>query len=250
VTSSPGLLRYQTPEQAAASFGDLERAFARDRTLAETYVELATFTAKLRCGHTYPNFYNQSEAVASALFASRPRVPFQFRWLSGEMVVTRSFAGDAPRLLAGSVVTALDGVPSSEIRARLLPLVRADGGNDAARLRQLEVQGRDRYEAFDIYFPLIFPTASPTFRLTFRPPGASVEESLVVRWASDEDRRVAFEDDAPRACGLCPTSGRRRPSLTSPPRRPNRSSGPSGIRPITSIGPGPKRSRCPTCGPA
>jgi uncharacterized protein (TIGR00369 family) len=56
----------------------------------------------VQCGHTYLNFYNQSEAVKAALFQA-PRVPFYFRWLGKRMIVTRSFATD-PRIRAGAEV--------------------------------------------------------------------------------------------------------------------------------------------------
>jgi hypothetical protein len=70
------------------------------------------------------------------------------------MVVTRSFAGDA-RVRPGAEVLSVNGVPASTILTRLLPLVRGDGSNDAKRVSLLEVQGRSRYEAFDVYFPLV-----------------------------------------------------------------------------------------------
>lgn len=193
-TLHPGLLRYQTPEQASASFSELERALAQDRPLSEVFLEVAAFTAKIRCGHTYPNFFNQSDAVAAELFAPRPRLPFHFRWLGGEMVVTRSFAPDLPSLVPGSVISAIAGIPVEKILERLLPLARADGGNDAVRLRQLEVRGESRYEAFDIYFPLAFPELGRAVQVTFRAPGGEVA-TVPVAMLTDDDRRRAYEAD-------------------------------------------------------
>ena len=60
-TLHPGLLRYNTPAQVDAAFGALELEFRQDRTLAQAYVAFSVFAASVKCGHTYPNFFNQSE---------------------------------------------------------------------------------------------------------------------------------------------------------------------------------------------
>jgi len=175
----PGLHRYRSPAEIDAAFAALDREFARDRTLAEAYLGFARLTAYLQCGHTYPNFYNQSPAVTAALLEA-PRLPFEFRWLESRMVVTRSFA-TTPALRPGAEVLSIDGRPAGEILAALLPYSRADGANDAKRISNLEVQGRGRYEAFDVYFPLRFPRpASQPFELVVRrSPGAATEEVSV-----------------------------------------------------------------------
>lgn len=171
----PGLHRYRSPAEIDAAFAALERKFGQDRTLAEAYLGLAGLTAYLQCGHTYPNFYNQGPAVTAALLEA-PRLPFEFRWLDGRMVVTRSFA-TTPALRPGAEVLSIDGRPAGEILAALLPYSRADGANDARRISNLEVQGRGRYEAFDVYFPSRFPRPpSQPFELVVRrSPGAATE---------------------------------------------------------------------------
>jgi C-terminal processing protease CtpA/Prc len=191
-TLHPGLHRYATPAEISDAFAALDAEFSRDRTLAEAYLAISRLTARVRCGHTYPNFFNQRKAVAEPLFESTRRVPFFFRWLDGKMVVTRSFAAD-PRLAPGAEVAAIDGVPAATILARLLPLVRADGGNDAKRVSLLEVQGRGRYEAFDVYFPLLFPSTATTLELRVRGPGRARAERVIVPAQTAADRRRAVE---------------------------------------------------------
>jgi C-terminal processing protease CtpA/Prc len=92
------------------------------------------------------------------------RVPFQFRWIDVRMVVTS--AGALPR---GTEVLRIDGRPVRDILTALIPLVRADGGNDDKRRALLEVRGIDEYETFDIFYPLVFP-ASDRFVLDVRMP--------------------------------------------------------------------------------
>ena len=72
------------------------------------------------------------------------------------MVVTRAYI-DVPGLQRGTEVLAIDGRPVGRILDALLPYSRADGGNDAKRVSNLEVQGYGRYEAFDVFLPLVFP---------------------------------------------------------------------------------------------
>ena len=183
----PGLYRYRTKAEIDAAFGRLEREYDRDRTLGDAYLALARFTAYVQCGHTYPNFFNQGDRVRTALL-ERARLPFEFRWLDGRMVVTRSYV---PEPRAGTEVLTIDGRPVARILADLMPYARADGGNDAKRVSDLEVQGRGRYEAFDVYFPLVHPRdESQPLQLEVRlSPGEPVRKLQVAAMAA-QDRRV------------------------------------------------------------
>ena len=136
------------------------------------YLAVAQFTGTLRCGHTFPNPANQPNATADAVFRRTPRVPFYFRWLDGRMIVTHDASAERafPR---GTEVLAINGVPTATILSRLLDYARADGANDAKRLANLGLRPAERWEAFDVYFPLVFPQASGQWSFTVRPPGES-----------------------------------------------------------------------------
>lgn len=196
----PGLLRYNTPEQLEAAFKALEAEYARDRPLGEAYLALSVFLARLKCGHTYANFFNQREDVVAALFQRRTRVPFQFRWLGRRMIVTRSFAA-APALRPGAEVLAIDGVPVAVILDSLMKVSRADGGNDAKRVANLEVAGVARWEAFDIYHPLFFPRTGARLRLDVRPPGAQSASRIEVDAESHEQRLAEYQAGRANAAG-------------------------------------------------
>ncbi len=183
----PGLYRYNTPQTMRDHFATLRAALDGRRTLTQTYLALSEFAAKVRCGHTYANFYNQPESIQAALFEGHNRVPFEFRWLDGRMFVTRDLTGR--RLLPrGSEILAITGVKPSDILARLLPVARADGSNDAKRVAQLQVQGDDRYETFDVFLPLYFPQIQTEQRLTLRTPRGTVR-THVVQALSDAQRQ-------------------------------------------------------------
>jgi hypothetical protein len=183
----PGLLRYNTPETLAASFDALEKDLAGGATLERMYLRISEFLATIRCGHSYPNFYNQPKAIVAALFTGRNRVPFAFRWFDGEMVVTRNFSGDAG-LAPGTRIVSINGTPTREVLARLMAIARADGGNDSKRLRILEVSCIDDWEAFDIYFPMYFPLREPLFELAVLDDRGA--ERVVRVPAIDSDQRL------------------------------------------------------------
>jgi Peptidase family S41 len=168
----PGLTRYATPQSVAARFDRLEVDFARQPTLRDAYLTLSRFLATVRCGHTYANFFNQSDKIAAALFAGKDKLPFEFRWLDERMIVARNRSPDV-RLVPGTEVVEIDGRAASAILRDLLPLVRADGSNDAKRRALLEVRATDRYETFDVFFGLMFPPKAGLFRLRVRPPSGA-----------------------------------------------------------------------------
>ncbi|KGQ20594.1 Peptidase, S41 family [Lysobacter dokdonensis DS-58] len=154
----PGLYRYNTPAQFQAHVDTLRKALDGRRDLRETFLAFSEFAASIRCGHTYPNPTNQPESIQHALLESAGRVPFEFRWIDGKMVVTRDLTQDKV-LPRGTQVVAIDGIRTPEILAKLMTIARADGSNDAKRVALLEVQGTETYETFDVYFPLFFPKA-------------------------------------------------------------------------------------------
>lgn len=162
----PGLNRYLTPSQVDRLFNDARRELSRDQTRADVFLVLTKLTAAIRCGHSYPNPSNQSAEVARSLF-EHPRLPWLFVWRDGQMLVTRSFVAE---LAAGTVVEAIEGIPTRALFAQLLPLARADGHNDAKRAAYLSVVGESDHEAFDLLAPLVAPAlfAGPTIRVRVR----------------------------------------------------------------------------------
>ncbi|HEX2642799.1 MAG TPA: S41 family peptidase [Thermoanaerobaculia bacterium] len=175
----PGLYRYNTREQMAAHFAELQAALNRDLTIPEAYLAISTFTAKIRCGHSHANFVNQPKAVAAALTRGAGRVPFTFRWIDRRMIVTGSFAG-AESLKPGTEILSLNGVPAGTVLDRLLTITRADGSNDAKRVSQLEATADYELGAFDVFFPLFFPLPDGRLQLQIREPLTGKKGALTV----------------------------------------------------------------------
>lgn len=139
----PGLYRYNTPEQIGRAFAELSERLKKGATLRETFLALSEFTAKIKCGHTYVNFFNQRDNVVSALFTGKNRVPFYFRWIDDRMVVTRDLSAERS-LSPGTEVLSINSVKTADMLRRLLPMTRADGANDAKRIALLGVTGVSR----------------------------------------------------------------------------------------------------------
>lgn len=150
----PGLLRYLTPTEAAAAFDRLEANAGPVRSVEAAYLALSRFLARVRCGHTYANFYNQRRAVQVRLFERPDRLPFHFLWLGRRMVVTADPTGTG--IAPGSEIVGLNGRPAGGVLASLLAVARADGGADGKRRRLMSVQATDGYESFDVFHSLMF----------------------------------------------------------------------------------------------
>lgn len=175
----PGLYRYNSPDATRANFEKLHQDLGAASSLAEAYLALSRFTATVRCGHTYANFYNQSESVQKALFQQPNRVPFYFVWIRGTMVVTQDFTEDH-RLPRGTEVITINGINTQTLLSQLMTVARADGDNNAKRVALMQVQGLDAYESFDIYVPLLFPAIGQDQTLTIRRPGRKQPEQVTV----------------------------------------------------------------------
>lgn len=185
----PGLYRYNTPAQVEKHFANLRGKLEVAKNLGEAFRGISELTGAVQCGHTYPNFYNQSDDIANALFKGRTRLPFYFRWLGGKMVVIEDFSKS--KLARGSEIVAIDGKSVAFILKALLPISRSDGGNDDKRVANLEVRGLDEYEAFDIYYPLYFKVGS-AFKLKLIEPGGR-RADRTVKALSFEERLAAHK---------------------------------------------------------
>ena len=145
-TLHPGLYRYNTPSEMSGQFDRLAAAWSAWQTRAQAYVSLSRFLARVRCGHTYANFFNQSKDASTELFSGRDKLPFHFRWIGGRMIVTDGKGVEDLR--PGDEISAINGRSGAEILRTLLPFTRADGSNDAKRVAQLNVIGLERIETF------------------------------------------------------------------------------------------------------
>ncbi|WP_309601880.1 S41 family peptidase [Sphingomonas sp.] len=168
----PGVYRYQSPKMLERRLRLLERDYARESGLDHQFLILSKFLAEIRCGHTHCNPYNQKRAVAAALFERNTRLPFEFDWIDGRMVVLANRSGQAA-LPRGTEIVSINGERASDLLRRLVAFSRADGGNDGKRIQQMAMRNTDRLETFDIFQGLIRPPQDGVFRIGYRTPAGT-----------------------------------------------------------------------------
>ncbi len=183
----PGLYRYSSPVEIEGRLAALESAFVAAPDLAARYLLLSRFLATIRCGHSYCNFFNQSDVVSAALFGRPTRLPFWFRWVDGQMVITRDTSASLP---AGTIVEMINGMPARDMLAALMPYARADGGNDGKRRSWLSVQGFESVEAFDAFQGLLYPPRRPSHEVIARTPDGAVRTLSLPAIGLEERRRT------------------------------------------------------------
>jgi hypothetical protein len=186
-TLHPGLYKYADSATIDRYFADCQRELNHDQSLTDAYLSIMKLTARFKCGHSYPNFYNQEREV-KALFERPNALPFWFRLVENRMIVTQTADAAVP---VGMEVTAINGVPVVGIIRAMLPLVRADGSNDGKRLNLLQVGGQ-RHEYFDVLLPMLFPTNTPVFSLKINDLRNKKTAVVVVNSVlhSDRDTRI------------------------------------------------------------
>lgn len=169
----PGLYRYNRPAEIDAAVDELERSFIGANSLEARYLRLSRFLAGIRCGHTYGNFFNQKKTVAAELFDRPTRLPFHFEWIGGTMILTKDPSDQLP---AGTRIVELNGKDPRILLQTLLPLVRADGHNDAKRISLIEVQGTEKIETFDVFQGLVAPPRAGVHKIKAALPDGSTKD--------------------------------------------------------------------------
>lgn len=191
----PGLRRYITPDALETRLQALAADWRAPGDFRARFLALTRVTAAVKCGHTYPSPYNGREPVRTRLYPDRALVPFAFRWLERQMVVTGDQSAERA-FPPGTVITAIDGVPTGALLERLIPLARADGSNDAKRISLMEMRGDDRFETFDIHLPLILPLRD---RAVFDRAGMAPVEAGLLTLAERQAPLAAAVEAAPDA---------------------------------------------------
>ncbi|WP_308813930.1 S41 family peptidase [Sphingomonas sp. GV3] len=174
----PGLYRYLTPHDVERAFAAFEHDYLAGMqrgSLDVCYLALSRFLTALRCGHSYPNFFNQTDPTVKALFDRPTRLPFDFEWLGSEMVVTADHS-DTGALPRGTRITAVNGGSTARMLERLMPFTRADGHNDGKRRSLLGVRGAEDIEYFDVFQGLLMPPAGGVHHIAAtRPDGRETQ---------------------------------------------------------------------------
>lgn len=182
----PGLYRYQTPREADDRVRQLKRDYITATTLEQQFLLLSAFTATIRCGHTQCNPYNQKKAVLQRLFERPTKLPFEFEWIDGHMIVLADRSGLGLR--SGTEIRSIDGEAPAHLLKKLVGYARADGSNDAKRVAQMAMQNIDRFETFDIFQSLLHPPKRGMFHIRYRTPSGREAEADIAALTPEQRR--------------------------------------------------------------
>ena len=155
----PGIYRYLTKSQLDRYFDGIKIQTKKPLSLNEFYIKLSQLTAKLKCGHTYLNPYNQKKAITSQL-QSALVIPLLFKVVGKKIIVTHNLSEHA-LIKPGDEIVSINSKPITEIIDSLLTVSRSDGMHGMnKRLDNISITpylaSQDRFALFDIYFPLFF----------------------------------------------------------------------------------------------
>ena len=165
-TLHPGIYRYQTRESLEKIFGALESKLVKPLPESEFFLLVSQLTNQIYCGHTYLNPYNQDGILREKLFNGKTYLPFYFRIVDGQFIVTENASANG--LSKGSEIQKINGVPVKAIIQKLLTVTKGDGRNTVGnRLQSIELTRfeAERYALFDWYFPLFFSLKDESFAI-------------------------------------------------------------------------------------
>jgi hypothetical protein len=155
----PGLYRFNSSAQIDSLFGCARVSASRPMSERKYYLLLASLCEKIRCGHTYPNFWNQEEDFKARNF-SKTVMPLLFQLVEGKFIVTQNLSTQPVN--AGDELLSINGITADSLRIKLLDLSRSDGRN--AFHKKLDNLGiypfmtdTTEYALFDVYAPMLFP---------------------------------------------------------------------------------------------
>jgi hypothetical protein len=183
-TLHPGLYKYAAKSVIDGYFEECKKALNHDQSLQEAYLNFHKLTSKFKCGHAYPNFFNQEAFLKKELFENKNCLPFHFKWIDGRMLVVKS--ADST-LKEGLEIKSINGNSVAKIIKTLLPIVRADGSNDGKRLKLLEITGQ-YFEYFDIFFPMCFPNKISDFEIVTFDLDTKKTDKIMVKSVNHTER--------------------------------------------------------------
>lgn len=184
----PGTYRYNNRESILNALSELENKFSEPLTHQEAYLGISKLTAQLKCDHTKAGFNNQGSVINSIIHYQADKIPFTFVWVDNEMVILQN-ASESEILRRGTKVLSINKIPVIDIRNEIIKHIGADGATDNNRIYKTQVNGYDfRYNAFDIFYPLLYPVNNQSITLEIQQHNQQKIMSLDVSTLTREKR--------------------------------------------------------------
>lgn len=181
-----GLYRYRSESDIKGLFAKHEAIFTNSVNQQEAYLSLAAAMAEIvQCGHTYPNYWNQTEEVRTTLFSKADKLPFTLKYIENKWVIEHDLSGN--QLPKCTEVVAINGTETSDLIAQLMTVFRGDGNNLNQKINDLNLTGQGKFEAVDIYQPMLVAPVNGSYTISVKQPGKSTEDINVN--ATDRETR-------------------------------------------------------------
>ena len=181
----PGTYRYNSKIEVENALAKFKNSVSKDLTHQQAYLAISKVLAQIQCDHTFASYYNQDKTMKQIIHEQKDKLPFTFTWIENEMIVLKN-ASNA-KLPRGTKILKINDISTSQILKTLMNYVRADGATDGSRRKQLEIDAYPyRYNAFDVFFPLVYDSAD-AIKLEIERPNTD-PELVIVNALTREDR--------------------------------------------------------------
>ncbi|MEL7006585.1 MAG: S41 family peptidase, partial [Bacteroidota bacterium] len=198
----PGTFRYNDENSINQGLATLKEKFSSPLTIGEAYLAISALLGQIKCDHTFASYYNQNAAVKSVIHRQRDKLPFTFRWIDGKMIVKED-GTDNNKLGKATEVLTINEIPVAQIQKALLPYIPADGTATKTRIAYSQIRGYSfRYDAFDIFHPLLFPFKSEDISLTIKKYSATATSKLTVKATTRVERNKKIRSKYPDFPGV------------------------------------------------
>lgn len=187
----PGLYRYEDSLTIEKYFTELQNELTKEMSSTQLYLTLSRFTAKLKCGHTFCSYFNQSGSIKDSIFNRKDKVPFTFFLYGKRIFIDKNLS--ETNLSEGSEIISINNIPVASIIDSLMPYLKGDGNNNGKRLIDLELSGLGKYEAFDIFFPLLFSPNNSMYEIAFKPKDKNEIQKLNASCITRAERFALME---------------------------------------------------------
>lgn len=188
----PGLYKYQNEVAVEQNFLALKWAIQEGLSLQDAYLAFSTCIAKVMCGHTHVNPYNQSDQIKEAFYLTSDKLPFTLEIINDRIFIQANLS-NRDRIKKGMEILSVNGVNAATIITKLLTIVSADGHNNGQRINILQLTGLGKYEVFDNYFPVFFPPSKGQYEIRIFDHSNQTSFSETINTISRADRFAAME---------------------------------------------------------
>ena len=185
-TYHPGIYRFQSEQQFDAKLGKYKSLSDKVYSLSDAFLLFSELAVEMKCGHTFVNPYNQSNAIKKRFIDNDDKLPLLIKRIENRFYVDVNLDPKS-RAVRGDEILLINGKPIAEIYQQMLKYVASDGSNLAKRYHRLDMDGFSTKQWFDILLPLLIKPEKGAYVLTFRSfkDAHIIKENLVSLSASE-----------------------------------------------------------------